>query len=135
MRRVAILDCPACIGEQTFVLYAPTIPGVWDEHMSECEACGYVYGYIDSEPTTVVDEAGVPHTTYASRPVLGREVLEAGMSRLQTQTAEHLAARYGADWRAQSAAMQVHRIGMETEDPATRARNLRSTAPDLRRKA
>lgn len=131
MRKVAYLDCPICVGEQLFVLYEGR-----DEHMSECRDCGYRYGYIDHEASTVVDELGKPVTTYAPRPVLSREVLEAGMLKLQTEVAESLIARYGVNYRARHASLVEHHAGMKaTDDPGLRARLLRSTAPGLRPKS
>lgn len=131
MRKVAYLDCPICIGEQLFVLHEGR-----DEHMSECQHCGFAYGYIDHEATTVVDEIGRPITTYAPRPVLDRAVLEAGMAKLQAETAAELVRRYGPGYRARHAALMDHHVGIgTTDDPGLRARLLRSTAPGLRRKS
>ncbi len=132
MRPIAYLHCLGCASEALFVLYAPTASGAWDEHESECLECGYSYGYIDLEPTTLIDDDGRVTTTYASRPVLDEKVLREGTAKFQKENADRLIATYGPHATTGKAkAMRRFRAGMA--DPARRAELLNSTAPGLRK--
>lgn len=130
MRPVAYLDCPACIGEQLFVLYEPP----WDEHMSACAECGHVYGYtVDS--ITIVDDLARVTQHHTTRPVLDRKVLEAGIRKFRSEIADGLKRRHGAAFGGLGRAYHQLDAGLATEDHAERARLLNSTAPGLRPKA
>lgn len=130
MIRVAYLHCPECAGERLYVLFEPP----HDENVSECSACGHVWGYIEDvrihyDPTT-----GTVRKVVAPRPALDPKVLAEGMAKVRSLEEARLLRNLGPDYMEHYNAHRRLLEGLQETDPSRRAALLNSHAPGLQRR-